>query len=44
MLVLYRGKRIGLEYDKLLKCCVNIEYTIVVCDRACVIKIMKGLQ
>ena len=45
MLVLYLGKGIGLEYNnKLMKCCVNIIYTIVICDSTCVMKIMKWLQ
>ena len=41
MLVLYLGKRIGLEYNKLMKCCINIIYTIVICDSTWVMKIMK---
>ena len=45
MFVLYLGKRIGLEYNnELMKCGVNIIYTIVICDSTCVMKIMKGLQ
>ena len=45
MLVLYLGKRFRLEYnDKLMKCCVNIIYIIVICDSTCVMKILKGLQ
>ena len=44
MLVLYLGKRIGLGYNnKLMKCCVNIIYTIVIFDSTCVMKIMKGV-
>ena len=43
MLVLYLGKRIGLEYyNKLMKCCVNIIHTIVICVSTYVMKIMKG--
>ena len=45
MLVLYLGKRIGLGYrNKLMECCVNIIYTIVLFSSTCVMKIMKGLR
>ena len=45
MLVLYVGMRFGLKYNnKLMKCCIYIIYTIVVCDSSYLIKIMKGLQ
>ena len=45
MLVSYLGKRIGLGYNKkLMKCCVNIIYTIVIFDSTGVMKIMHGLQ
>ena len=44
MLVLYLGKRIGLGYNnELMKCCVNIIYTIVIFDSTYVMKMMKGL-
>ena len=42
MLVLYLGKRIGLEYNnKLMKYGVDI---IVICDSTCIMKIIKRLQ
>ena len=45
MLVLYLGKRIGLGYNNnLMKCGVNIIYTIVLFGSTCVMKIIKGLQ
>ena len=44
MLVLNVGKRFMLEYNRKLMKCVNIMYTIVLCDSTYVLKIMKGLQ
>ena len=45
MFVLYVGKRFGQEYNNgLLKCCVNIIYTIVIYDSIYIMKIMKELQ
>ena len=35
----------GLVYDnELMKCCVNIIFTIVILDSTCLMKIMTGLQ
>ena len=40
MLVLYLGEKIGLGYnDKLMKCCVNIIYTIVIFDNTSILDI-----
>ena len=37
-------KIIGLGYNnKLMKCCVNIVYTIVIFGSTCVMKIIKGV-
>ena len=45
ILILYVGKRFGLEYNNnLMKCCVYIIYAIVICDNTYIMKIMKGLQ
>ena len=45
MLVSYLGKGIGLGYNnKLMECCVNFIYTIVIFDCTCVMKIIKWLQ
>ena len=43
ILVLFVGKRFGLKYnDNLMKCCVYIIYTIVICDSTYIMKIMRG--
>ena len=45
ILVLYVGKRFGLEYNNnLMICCVYIIYTIVICDSMYIMIIMKGLH
>ena len=41
MLVLYVRKRFRLEYnDNMMKCCVYIMYTLVICDITYIMKIM----